>query len=257
MQFFLFYLSTQASIQDAILGDWSVVKLEQSGAINDDFKNQIYGIEIHKADDKIIGSIYRNNIEAKSRLNPFVDAFEVEVVENKILLKSTQNNIGTTISLEFDLIDGKYALTGTLLDQELTIAFNSADSASILYGETQYLLQREIQPEEAPISDMVKNRKSKFAPKQEKTQEEPQQPQETVKPDIKFTDTIKELLEPFKKYLYIVYTALFILVIEIILLSCGSGCQSFMKGRDAKRKANKKKNRANKANKQENEPSEK
>lgn len=248
--FFLAALTCEASFSEFILGEWYVERIADNGTRTKDLENQIYSIEFHKLNDsdKIVGTLFKNNLRTDfdvSSETGFVDTFEVEITDVKFIMASQKNYIGQKLELEYTDNEGKWALTGKILDEEITITFKDQKTADVLYNGTQYIFERESWPEAAPLSDIFKKTQTteqKKAPRQ-----------------LSFYETFMIALAPYKKYKYLLYTAALIFIAETIILTCGFPCfgrsekkhKAPVKNADDPKKGEEEEEKAEKANEKE------
>lgn len=227
IMFFYYLIFSRSNLYKQLIGEWNIVRIPTNGIRNDDVENQIYGVEIHNIQDDLVGSIYRNDMEddddVKADFTAFVDLFKLNIAENKIKLEFTKINTNLTIEMEYEEMEGQYAIVGILFGEEFTINFINANTANVLYNATQYIFEREIQPPSNPNAKPpnLKKKKDDSSKEAENTQESKESSStvdETPNSDISLMDTILDMIRPYYKYKFILYTILIALVAEIIIM---------------------------------------
>ena len=159
--FLLFSFSKSVDIEEIFEGEWKLIKIPENGNIKSPESKNLYEFAFSKQSDtdKIRGIIWRNDIPHTHSIKSFdsfiTDKIDVEISDEKIVIKSVKNNIGK--SLELDIaIEDELSLNGQWNDQQISIKFDSESYAKVLYGEDTYIFERDIPEAAIEPSDTFK-----------------------------------------------------------------------------------------------------
>ncbi|EAY20497.1 hypothetical protein TVAG_238690 [Trichomonas vaginalis G3] len=176
--------------------------------------NKQIGIEFHidEKTQQIVGSFYNNSMIYEFNSlgsNAILDFVTVEITDEKFKLISTKNYIGKTIEFEYSEDGGSVDMGATIDGIKISISFANGKTATVMYSDETYQLEKDVQPDASQISPMFYRINPKYA----------RQP--VQKANMSFIDLFKQAIEPYKRYSYIIYTATFILFIEFIFICSG------------------------------------
>ena len=216
--FLFFSFSKSIDLEAVFEGEWRISKIPENGNRNIANQDELFGIAFSKQNEteKIVGTFWHNDRKPtykRRSLDYFlVDKFEVQISEEKIKFISTKTENKKELELDIEIED-ELTLKGEYDEKQIQISFYSESSATITFDDEQYALDRDISEESAPVSDLFK-----------KINGQP-------------TGYLANLLQQYSKYLPVVYTAVFLLLVQIIIgiFICNKKNKEQKKGRKGKK----------------------
>ena len=196
----LLVFSTSFDVSAVFDGEWDLAKIPENGNRHPSVLEQILGIEFHpkKDSETVIGTIWYNNQKntwtLKSVDDALIDKVEVEIEDEKVILTSIKGNNGIKYEMEMSATEDTLILTGKYEGEEFTMTFGSENSGTLTYGINNYALDRHISSDTVPIPEYM------FA-----QEESP-------------SNFVEYLLLKYKKFLPVVYTAIAIIVAQVIVI---------------------------------------
>ena len=195
----LLVFSTSFDVSAIFDGEWDLAKIPENGNRHPSVLEQMLGIEFHakKDSETIIGTIWYNNQKntwtLKSVEDALIDKVEVEIEDEKVVLTSLKENGKMKYEMDMSATEDMLILTGKYEGEDFTMSFSSENSGTLTYGVDNYALDRHISPDTVPIPEYMLDQ---F--------ENP-------------TNIVEYFLLKYKKFLPVLYTAVAIIVAQVII----------------------------------------